>query len=158
MNENQIVKSYNAGKSTYEIAKEYNTYANKIRRILIKHGVAIKSKSDAQKNALKKGIAKIPTEGTKRSKAERLKISNSLVKRWQSMDEEEYQKYVQQAKERWVNMSEADKKKMSSLATQAIQRAGREGSKLEKNLKYELSKSGFVVEIHKKNLTEKGLC
>ena len=59
MNENQIVKSYNAGKSTYEIAKEYNTYANKIRRILIKHGVAIKSKSDAQKNALKKGIAKI---------------------------------------------------------------------------------------------------
>jgi very-short-patch-repair endonuclease len=152
MNENQIVKSYNAGKSTYEIAKEYNTYANKIRRILIKHGVAIKSKSDAQKNALKKGIAKIPTEGTKRSKAERLKISNSLVKRWQSMDEEEYQKYVQQAKERWVNMSEADKKKMSSLATQAIQRAGREGSKLEKNLKYELSKSGFVVEIHKKNL------
>ncbi len=152
MNENKIVKSYNAGKSTYEIAKEYNTYANKIRRILIKHGVEIKSKSDAQKNALKKGIAKIPTEGTKRSKEERLKISKSLVDRWQSMDDKEYQKHVQQAKERWVNMSELDKKRMSSLATQAIQKAGREGSKLEKGLKYELTKSGFVVEIHKKNL------
>tara|TARA_B100001564_G_scaffold351385_1_gene357167 strand:+ start:19866 stop:20630 length:765 start_codon:yes stop_codon:yes gene_type:complete len=152
MNENQIVKSYNAGKSTYEIAEEHNTYPNKIRRVLIKHGVQIKSKSDAQKNALKKGVARIPTEGTKRSKSERLKISQSLVKRWASMGEEEYQRYVQQAKERWVNMSEADKKRMSSLATQAIQKAGREGSKLEKNLKYELTKSGFVVEIHKKNL------
>ena len=51
------------------------------------------------------------------------------------MGEEEYQRYVQQAKGTMVNMSEADKKRMSSLATQAIQRAGREGSKLEKNLK-----------------------
>lgn len=152
MNENKIVNAYNKGKSTYEIAKEHNTYPNKIRRVLIKHGVKIKSKSDAQKNALKKGVAKIPTQGTKRSKAERLKISQSLVNRWASMDDKEYQKYVQQAKKRWVNMSEFDKKRMSSLATQAIQKAGREGSKLEKGLKYELTKYGFVVEIHKKNL------
>jgi len=152
MNEYKIVELYDSGKSTYEIAKAHNTYTNKIRRILIKNGVEIKSKSEAQKNALEKGIAKIPTQGTKRSKEERLKISKSLVKRWENMGEEEYNRCVANAKERWVNMSDVDKKRMASLATQAIQKAGREGSKLEKELKYELTKSGFVVEIHKKNL------
>ena len=32
-------------KSTYQIAEELNTYPNKIRRVLIKHGVEIKDRS-----------------------------------------------------------------------------------------------------------------
>ena len=39
MNENKIIDMYkNENKSTYEIAKEFDTYPNKIRRILIKNG------------------------------------------------------------------------------------------------------------------------
>jgi very-short-patch-repair endonuclease len=41
---------------------------------------------------------------------------------------------------------------MRALAIQAIQNAGKEGSKLEKYLKVELEQSGHKVEIHKKNI------
>ncbi len=152
MNEQQIIKSYKDGKSTYEIAKDFKTYPNKIRRTLIKHGVEIKSKSDAQKNALKKGLAKIPTEGTKRSKEERLKISSSLINRWKNISKEDYERHVKLAKDRWAKMTTLEKKNMTAAAVQAIQKAGKEGSKLEKFLQYEISKDGFVVETHKKNL------
>ena len=152
MNEQKIIKLYvKEKKSTYEIADLFNTYPNKVRRILIKHGVQMKSKSDAQKNALKSGKSKIPTQGSKRSKEERIKISKSLKKRWDNISDE-YEKHVKCARDRWAKMSELDKKNMTSAAIQAIQRAGKEGSKLEKFLKYELSKLGFVIEIHKKNL------
>jgi very-short-patch-repair endonuclease len=152
MEENKIVKAYNAGKSTYEIAKEYNTYANKVRRILIKHGVAIKSKSDAQKNALKNGTAKIPTQGQKRTKEERLKISKGLQERWTNISDEEYEKHVEQAKKRWSKLTALEKKNMASAASSAIRKAGKEGSKLEKFLKDELTRCGYKVEAHKKNL------
>ena len=152
MNEQQIIKSYKDGKSTYEIAKDFNTYPNKIRRTLIKHGVEIKSKSDAQKNALKKGLAKIPTEGTKRTKEERLKISSSLINRWKNISSEDYERHVKLAKDRWAKMTILEKKNMTAAAVQAIQKAGKEGSKLEKFLQYEISKDGFAVETHKKNL------
>lgn len=153
MNEQKIVKLYvKDKKSTYDIAELFKTYPNKIRRILIKHGVQMKSKSDAQKNALKSGKSKIPTEGCKRSKEERIKISKSLKERWDNISDEEYKKHVQCARDRWAKMSELEKKNMTSAAIQAIQRAGKEGSKLEKFLKYELSKCGFIIETHKKNL------
>ena len=46
MNENKIIDMYrNENKSTYEIAKEFDTYPNKIRRILIKNGCEMKDKS-----------------------------------------------------------------------------------------------------------------
>ena len=76
MNENEIVDMYrNENKSTYEIAKKFDTYPNKIRRILIKNGCEMKDKSAAQKNALKKGVAAHPTKGKKRSE----KPSSRLV-------------------------------------------------------------------------------
>ena len=52
MNEQKVVDMYTKEKmSTYEIAKFYDTYPNKIRRILLKRHVDINSKSEAQKNA-----------------------------------------------------------------------------------------------------------
>ena len=87
----QAVDMYEKEKmSTYEIAKFFNTYPNKIRRILLKNGVQINDKSTAQKNAIKKGIAKIPTQGKKRSKEEKLKISSSLKEYWDNISDEEY--------------------------------------------------------------------
>ena len=90
MNENKIVDMYeNKNKSTYEIAKEFDTYPNKIRRILIKNGCEMKDKSAAQKNALKQGVASHPTKGKKRSEKTKLKISESQAKVWENLSEEE---------------------------------------------------------------------
>jgi very-short-patch-repair endonuclease len=153
MNETEIVSLYvKEQKSTYEIASMHNTYANKIRRILIKHGVELKTKSEAQKNAITNGTAKIPTEGKQRSEEDKLKISKSLKKSWDNLPQKEYDKRVKASKTRWESMSLADKTKMQEAAVKAIQVAGKEGSKLEKFLYTELTKEGFVVEFHKTNL------
>lgn len=138
--------------STYQIAKKLNTYPNKIRRILIKNNIQLKDKSEAQKNALSNGNSVIPTQGKKRTHAEKLKISKALKDRWSKIDESKYNKIVENAKCRWNGMSEQEKNNINQLAIKAIQRAGKEGSKLEKFIKHELSLAGFHVEIHKKNL------
>jgi len=76
-------------KSTYQIAEELNTYPNKIRRVLIKHGVEIKDRSSAQKLALKKGRSKHPTDGITRDEETKIKISSQMVKHWDQLDDEE---------------------------------------------------------------------
>jgi very-short-patch-repair endonuclease len=153
MKDKEIINMYQEQKlSTYQIAKKLNTYPNKIRRILIRNNVELNDKSQAQKNALAQGQSKIPTQGRKRSEEERIKISKSLKKRWDNLDDETYQEYVARAKKRWNDMSAEEKNNISKSAIQAIQKAGKEGSKLEKFLKEELTKQGFKIEIHKKNL------
>lgn len=149
----KIVSMYCEEKmSTYQIAQILNTYPNKIRRVLIKNGVKLNTKSEAQKNALAQGQSKIPTKGKKRTEEERLKISKKLKDRWSNIDQKSYDKVVENAKARWKNMTQKEKENINQLAIKAIQKAGKEGSKLEKFIKHELSKSGFNVEIHKKNL------
>ena len=153
MNEQKIINLYTKkNQSMAQIAEMFETYPNKIRRILQKHGVKILNKSEAQKNALKNGRANIPTKGKQRTKEERLKISSGVQKHWENMTEEEYEKHVQGARQRWHNLSDSEKSAMTTLAIQAIQKAGKEGSKLEKFLRKELSSNGYVVEVHKKNL------
>jgi very-short-patch-repair endonuclease len=139
-------------KSTYEIASLLKTYANKIRRILVKNGIELKNKSEAQKNALIKGTATIPTKGKKRTEEEKIKISQSVKTSWKNLSEKEYQKRVELAKEKWNNMSNLQKQNMAAAAIKAIQIAGKEGSKLEKFILHELTSHGYVVEFHKTNL------
>ena len=68
MKDKEIIKMYcEQSLSTYQIAEQLKTYPNKIRRILIKNNVTLNDKSKAQKNALKQGKSKIPTQGRKRS-------------------------------------------------------------------------------------------
>ena len=153
MNDAKIVKMYvEQNKSTYEIAEALKTYPNKIRRVLVKNGVPLKNKSEAQKNAINNGTATHPTSGKQRSKTEKLKISNGLKKYWDNISDELYEERVKQAQSRWYSMTEVEKQAMLSSAIKAIQLAGKEGSKLEKYLHEELSKAGYKVEIHKKDL------
>lgn len=155
MNDQRIIDMYTKqNKSTYEIATMLKTYPNKIRRLLVKHGVELKDKSEAQKNAIKSGKSIHPTLGKTRSQEEKLKISSGIKKYWQEMDDETYNKKVKDAKTRWQNMSEKEKTKMMDAAIKAIQAAGKEGSKLEKFLYSELTKGGYTVEFHKKYLIQ----
>ena len=153
MDEKEIVRMYTEKqKSTYEIAQHFSTYPNKVRRILVKNKVQLKTRSEAQKNALDNGKAKIPTLGKKRTKDEKLKISRGRKKAWSEMSADKYQEYVKSAKKRWEAMSEEHKKTMRALSVKAIQAAGKEGSKLEKFLYKELTKANIKSEQHKKNL------
>lgn len=153
MNEQRIVKLYEKeGKSTYEIAEDVGTYPNKIRRILKKHGVAIKTRSQAQRNALQGGRATHPTDGKTRTKEERIKISTSVQKYWEGMSDEEYALRADGARERWYAMTEHERSRISGMALEAIQKAGKEGSKLEKFLLEEINSSGYYVEFHRKGI------
>lgn len=155
MNANQIIMMYTKQhKSTYEIAEELNTYPNRVRRILIKSGIQLKTKSEAQKNAIENGTALHPTSGKVRTKEEKLKISSGLKKYWEEMSEEMYDSRVEQSKKRWEALSDVDKDKMMSAAIKSIQVAGKEGSKLEKFLYEEITKAGYKVDYHKKQLIQ----
>jgi very-short-patch-repair endonuclease len=155
MNTNQIITMYTKhNKSTYEIADELNTYPNRIRRILIKSGVPLKTKSEAQKNAIENGTAIHPTIGKERTQEDRLKISSGLKKYWEEMSDEMYESRVSQSKKRWEALSDVDKDKMMTAAIKSIQAAGKEGSKLEKFLYEEITKAGYSVQYHKKQLIQ----
>ena len=153
MNEQKIISLYQKeGKSTYEIAEEIGTYPNKIRRILKKHGVVLKTRSQAQRNALQGGRATHPTDGKVRTKEERIKISASVQSYWEGMSEEEYSSRSEGARQRWYSMTEEERSRISGMALQAIQKAGKEGSKLEKFLLTEVSSAGYYVEFHRKGI------
>ena len=151
--EQSIIDLYEKeGMSTYQIAEHLSTYPNKIRRTLKKHGIELKTRSEAQKNALSNGRAKHPTVGRKRTTEERLKISSSVCDYWESMSEDDYKERCNQAFVRWHSMPEEQREHICSLAIQAIQKAGKEGSKMEKFVLSQLESEGYVVEFHKKSL------
>jgi very-short-patch-repair endonuclease/transposase-like protein len=152
MNETEIVNSYLTGdKSVQEIAEEYNTYPNKIRRLLKKHGVELKSRSEAQKLSLLKGRRAHPTAGKKRSEEEKIKISHAVLNNWKSISESEKNRRSAMSKDRWENMSSEQKDRMRKSAVSSIRTAGKNGSKIERFFVAEIG-SHYDVEFHKTDL------
>jgi very-short-patch-repair endonuclease len=150
MNENEVIRMYvEDHKSTYEIADHFQTYPNKIRRILVRHGFQLKNKSEAQKNALAKGAAPHPTKGTKRSSDTKLKISNAQGKVWDKLtnEEREYRSLI--GKEAWNKKTDEEKEIFLRRAGDAIRSAAKNGSKMERFLLEELLAEGYRVEFHK---------
>ena len=145
-----VIKMYNKENlSTYEIAKSLETYPNKIRRTLKKHGYELKDKSQAQKTALASGRSSHPTQGKQRSQKEKIKISSSLVTYWDDMNEKERKRRSKIAKNNWKKMSNEQKEKMRSKGIAAIQLAATNGSKLEQFFQERLQDAGYSVEMHK---------
>jgi len=138
--------------STYVIAKKYNTYPNKVRRLLLKNGIELDDKSTAQKKALKAGRSKHPTEGTKRSEGVRIQISESVHEHWQNLTNEEYQDRVEKARIQWDEMSETDRKALRDAAAIAVREASKNGSKMERFLLDKLVLEGYNILFHKKGL------
>ena len=149
----RIIKMYNEdNKSKYEIAESLGTYPNKIRRTLNKHGIPLKNKSSAQKNALEQGRSPHPTEGKKRSLNEKVKISGGLMKYWEDMSAKDKDIRVQQAKKRWKKMSKKQKENMRAKGIEAIQKSAKEGSKLERFILKRLSDLGYKIKFHEQNI------
>ena len=145
-----IIKLYNSGNySTYELAEKFETYPNKIRRILRKNGIPLRSKSAAQKNALKKGRASHPTKGKTQSDTTRRKISDSQGRVWDDMGDEERQKRSDTGRDAWNKKSEEEKKQLIRKAQDAIRESSKIGSKMERFLLTRLTEEGFRVDFHK---------
>jgi very-short-patch-repair endonuclease len=138
--------------STYVIAKKYDTYPNKIRRLLIKNGVQLDDKSEAQKKALKSGRSKHPTEGTKRSEEVKTKISESVYTNWQNLTPEEREQRSEKAREQWNNMSLEERKALREAAAQAVREASKKGSKMERFLLDNLRSKGYNILFHQEGI------
>lgn len=148
-----IQQLYNKeGLSFGSIAQKLQTYANRIRRDAIKWNIAIRDKSEAQTNALKKGTHKHPTKGTIRSENTKSKIGKSVMKSWDDLDQKEIDSRKQKAKQLWNQLSEDEKKYRLTLANQAVRQSSKKGSKLEHFLLENLIADGYKVEFHKEQL------
>jgi very-short-patch-repair endonuclease len=146
----KVIDMYtNKNQSTYDIAEELDTYPNKVRRTLKKHGYELKSRSEAQAAALTSGRSTHPTAGKKRTLKERVAISSSLVDYWERMSDDERKRRVETAKTNWDKMSDQQKESMRSKGIAAIRTAASEGSKLEKVMQESIEAVGHVVELHK---------
>ena len=139
-------------KSTYEISQELGTYPNKIRRALKKFGVELRDKSSAQSQAIKSGRHNHPTKGKVRSEEERLKISEGMSVHWTDMDDQERLRRSEMAKKQWEEMTDEEKFELRRAAAEAVRRAAKEGSKVEKFLYQGLTQNGHNVIFHKECL------
>ena len=148
----RIIKQYKQGRSMGAIAEDLKTYKNAIRRVLIGNGVEIRTRSQAQKLALESGRAEHPTEGRKRTKEEKIRISDGMTEHWEEMSDEEKDRRSDLAKAQWEAMSEEDREALMAAANEAVRIASKEGSKLEKSLKEHLTNENFVVEYHRGGL------
>lgn len=139
-------------KSFQQIAKEYNTYSNKIRRDAKKFDISIRDKSEAQKNALSTGNHKHPTKGTTRSEDTKNKIGLKVLQSWDNLDPKELNKRKQNAKKRWDSLTEDQKQNFTKLANSAVRESSKSGSKLEKYIFKELLNDGYKVDFHKEQM------
>ena len=140
------------GLSFSEIAKICDTYSNKIRRDAKKFNIAIRSKSEAQKNAINSGKHPHPTKGKKRTQEEKQKIGSSVLKSWESMDEKKRAARKQKSQQNWNSRSDQEKKDMLNKANQAVRKSSKEGSKLEHYLLSRLIENNIKVDFHKEQI------
>jgi very-short-patch-repair endonuclease len=139
-------------KSFQEIAEMYGTYSNKIRRDAKKFNIPIRTKSEAQKLALKTGKHKHPTKGTQRKEETKTKIGDSVMNSWQNMSESELKRRSELAKLNWEKLPEEEKKNRFDQAIAAVRDSSKNGSKLEKYLLTALLSNSIRVEPHKEQI------
>lgn len=136
-------------KSFGDIAKEYNTYSNKIRRDAVKFKINIRNKSEAQKNALASGKHKHPTKGKRRSEKTKNRIGNSVLDSWKKLSDTDLEQRKSKARKAWEAKSDDEKQQILGMANKAVRQASKTGSKLEKFLLKNLIAGGYKVDFHK---------
>lgn len=135
-----------------QIAESLQTYANKVRRDAIRLGISIRSRSDAQKNALASGRHQHPTKGKSRTDEEKQKIGMAQHKNWESQTAQQKKQRSDKAKAQWQSMSDVEKNNLQNAAHQAIRGTSKTGSKLEKFLLKKLIEAGYKPEFHKEQI------
>ena len=146
MNEQEIIRLYTEKKmSTHEIAQKFNTYPNKINRVLKKHEVQLRSRNEA---------AQIKTEqnGPRKMKdSTKFKISEFQGKLWENATEERKQERIEHGKKCWNKKTARERNTLIKQGQETSQQASRIGSKMEHSLLESLIQQGFKVEFHKEH-------
>lgn len=153
INKDRLIAAYvDEKKSTYEIAQELGTYANKVGKALKFLQIPLRSYSEAQAVSLQEGRSTHPTKGKKMSDEMKANIASAVSKRWQNLPQEEKDEVSRLSKERWDAMPEEKKKEIRSLAADALREASKEGSRAEKSVKKRLEDAGYNVVYHSRTL------
>jgi very-short-patch-repair endonuclease len=152
-----IIREYQAGKSPYLISEELTAkgvkcYPNLVRRALQKNGFILRGKSAAQANSLKTNRSSHPTQGRKRTAAEKFKISKSISESWSNLTDEELLYRRKISKDKWDKMTPDEKECLRVASAKAIREAAETGSKIEKFLLLKLTQLNYRVDFHSKNL------
>lgn len=135
-------------RSMQDIADELGTNRQRVRRMLIKQCISIRSKSAAQKAALASGRAEHPTEGKTRSEDVRIRIAEGVAEDWATSDEATLKARSDKAKNQWANMSQDERDTLLKSARDAVRATAKEGSQIEKFLRDGLTKAGYDVRYH----------
>jgi len=135
-------------KSFADIAKNYETYSNKLIRDAKKFNIKIRDKSEAQKNALSTGKSKHPTKGQKRESSIKEKIGMGVLKSWENMSDQELKKRKDQSKKQWESLGKDLQENILKKANDAVRLSSKTGSKLERYLLKELLNDGYDVNFH----------
>lgn len=139
-------------RSLQDIADDWDTYPNMIRRELNKLGFPLRGHSEAQSAALQSGRHGHPTRGTKRSEEVKLKISEGMAENWESVDPIEKERRSETAKQQWKDMSLEEKEFFRARATEGLRQSAKDGSILEKFLFENLREAGYVLQYHCKHV------
>jgi len=138
--------------SFQKIANDMGTYANKILRDAKKFNIPIRNKSEAQKNALEKGVHKHPTKGKTRTEEEKNRIGIGVMNNWANADENTINQKKQNAKTLWEQKTDEEKQNMLSKANAAVRESSKTGSKMEHYVLNFLIKQNLKVEFHKEQI------
>jgi very-short-patch-repair endonuclease len=147
------VRQYNTNlRSIGDIAAELEVPKSTLRRQLIKDGIELRTKSQAQKAALEAGRSEHPTEGKPMAEETKVKISEKVSKLFKELSADEKKARSEAAKKQWNKLTPEQKRELLALAREASREAAKSGSKLEKFLRTGLTNAGFVVKYHVEGL------
>lgn len=151
--EQQIIELYESGKSLREVGEIVKKHPNSVMKI-VKAAGKLRDKSIAQKKALESGKTKHPTAGTTRSEETRKKISESVAESWQNTPEEKKKEHAERSKKTMAKMTPQQRAAMQEAAAKGLERARKEGSKLEHFVRDSLIDLGYVVDFHRIQLLQ----
>lgn len=155
INEKDVAKLYTKDKkSLAEIAEKYNTYPNKILRILKKHNIERRTNSESQVQAIENGRKVAPNDGSPRSESVCKAISEGMSTYWQNADESVLESHRERARDQWNNMSAPEKQEMQDKARTGILKAAKDGSKIEVLIRDCLSDNNIRFVRNKKKMLD----
>lgn len=131
------------GESTHAIAAALKTYPGAIRNALLKHGIPMRTKADAQAMAIETGRTTHPTRGRKRTAQEKRAIGAGSKKAWEGRTDRE--EVSRQARQRWESLPEQDRARITKLGLDAVREASRRGSRLQNFITDGLRRAGYRV-------------
>lgn len=151
----KIVALYNRGYGTPTICEKLkeagcteNLYPLKIARLLKKWGYDTRNLKEAQNAAVKAGTIVSPTKGKKRTDDEKYRIGSTLAEHWKKKTPDELDEISKSRKEYWNSLSDKEQELALRKMTLGRLKSAREGSNLERELAYELTRRGYRVNFH----------